>query len=181
MGKAFAFGAVLALGLIALSFGCAQQQGNGQIVGGDKDEHGCIGSAGYSWCGAKQECLRTWEEECTAQGSGTEINNFEECVAAGNPVIESYPRKCSTGAKTFTEEIPAQALTEEEAREIAQNSSCIENGALKESAFRNDNTKTWWIDLEPAEAQGGCSPACVVSEESKTAETNWRCTGLVPE
>lgn len=34
------------------------------IVGGDKDEHGCIGSAGYSWCELKQKCLRIWEEPC---------------------------------------------------------------------------------------------------------------------
>ncbi|MEA2112767.1 MAG: hypothetical protein U9P50_02220 [Patescibacteria group bacterium] len=33
------------------------------LVGGDRDEHGCIGSAGYSWCEAKEECLRPWEEE----------------------------------------------------------------------------------------------------------------------
>jgi hypothetical protein len=36
----------------------------GNIVGGDRDEHGCIGSAGYSWCEAKQKCLRIWEEKC---------------------------------------------------------------------------------------------------------------------
>jgi len=35
-----------------------------QIVGGDKDEHGCIGSAGYSWCERKNKCLRVWEEPC---------------------------------------------------------------------------------------------------------------------
>ncbi|MFH0846065.1 MAG: hypothetical protein V1851_01550 [Patescibacteria group bacterium] len=33
------------------------------IVGGDKDEHGCIGSAGYRWCESKQACLRSWEPE----------------------------------------------------------------------------------------------------------------------
>lgn len=37
----------------------------GAIVGGDKDEHGCIGSAGYSWCEEKQKCLRGWEESCS--------------------------------------------------------------------------------------------------------------------
>ncbi|VVB80194.1 Uncharacterised protein [uncultured archaeon] len=36
-----------------------------QVVGGDKDEHGCIGSAGYSWCEVKQKCLRSWEENCS--------------------------------------------------------------------------------------------------------------------
>jgi len=34
------------------------------LVGNDKDEHGCIGSAGYSWCAVKNKCLRTWEEAC---------------------------------------------------------------------------------------------------------------------
>lgn len=34
------------------------------IVGGDRDIHGCIGSAGYSWCESKQKCLRTFEEPC---------------------------------------------------------------------------------------------------------------------
>ncbi len=37
---------------------------NKQLVGNDADVHGCIGSAGYSWCEAKQKCLRVWEEKC---------------------------------------------------------------------------------------------------------------------
>lgn len=36
------------------------------MVGGDKDEHGCIGSAGYVWCAVKNKCLRSWEEPCSA-------------------------------------------------------------------------------------------------------------------
>lgn len=35
-----------------------------RVLGGDKDEHGCIGSAGYSWCAVKNKCLRPWEEKC---------------------------------------------------------------------------------------------------------------------
>lgn len=44
-----------------------QSINSSQVVGGDKDEHGCIGSAGYTWCEAKQKCLRTWEESCQAE------------------------------------------------------------------------------------------------------------------
>lgn len=29
------------------------------------------------------------------------INSFDECVAAGNPVMESYPEQCSSGGRTF--------------------------------------------------------------------------------
>lgn len=39
---------------------------NPKIIGGQKDEHGCLIAAGYSWCEAKQKCLRTWEEKCEA-------------------------------------------------------------------------------------------------------------------
>jgi len=37
-----------------------------QLIGRDKDEHGCLIAAGYSWCEAKQKCLRIWEEPCEA-------------------------------------------------------------------------------------------------------------------
>jgi len=40
--------------------------GGENIVGGDHDEHGCIGSAGYTWCEEKQKCLRVWEEPCNS-------------------------------------------------------------------------------------------------------------------
>jgi len=35
-----------------------------KIIGGDKDEHGCLIAAGYSWCESKNKCLRIWEESC---------------------------------------------------------------------------------------------------------------------
>ena len=37
--------------------------------------------------------------------SEEEITNFQECVEAGNPVMESYPRQCRDGDKVFVEEI----------------------------------------------------------------------------
>jgi hypothetical protein len=33
------------------------------------------------------------------------VTNFEECVAAGNPVMESYPRQCRHGEQTFVEDV----------------------------------------------------------------------------
>jgi hypothetical protein len=48
-------------------------------VGSDRDEHGCIGSAGYVWCESKQKCLRAWEEQCqTVQIS--EGDNLKQAV-----------------------------------------------------------------------------------------------------
>ncbi|MDD5289915.1 MAG: hypothetical protein PHT40_01780 [Patescibacteria group bacterium] len=58
---------VLIVGLVLTACGKViinNSTGNNQIIGGDKDEHGCLGSAGYSWCALKNKCLRIWEEVC---------------------------------------------------------------------------------------------------------------------
>ena len=36
------------------------------IAGGDRDDYGCIASAGYVWCDDPdvQRCIRIWEEVC---------------------------------------------------------------------------------------------------------------------
>ena len=42
-----------------------QEENNAEpLIGGDKDEHGCLGPAGYQWCEVKNKCLRIWEEAC---------------------------------------------------------------------------------------------------------------------
>ena len=46
------------------------------IVGGDKDEHGCIGSAGYSWCELKNKCLRVWEEPCLPDDEVSAVKDY---------------------------------------------------------------------------------------------------------
>jgi hypothetical protein len=50
-----------------------------QTVGGDRDEHGCIGSAEYSWCEDKKKCLRPWEEPCT-QKEGADKKSITESL-----------------------------------------------------------------------------------------------------
>ncbi len=33
------------------------------VLGGDKDAHGCIGSAGYTYSQIKKDCVRTFEQK----------------------------------------------------------------------------------------------------------------------
>jgi len=67
-------------------------------------------------------------------------------------------------------------LSLSEAKEIAFLSECGDR--LEDTYICNEITGTWWINLD-IEKQG-CSPACVINVETKTAEINWRCTGLLP-
>ena len=48
-----------------------------------------------------------------------DITSFEECVAAGNPVMESYPRQCSADGQTFVEAIADDPKAKCEAAEGA--------------------------------------------------------------
>lgn len=70
-------------------------------------------------------------------------------------------------------------LSEAEARIIAEKSSCIKDRETLTKGIYNKISKTWWFDANLNEVKKGCNPACVVSEETKTAEINWRCTGLL--
>lgn len=49
-----------ALLLIGLG-GCQAKSEATNMVGDDKDSHGCIPSAGYQWCAKENKCVRSWE------------------------------------------------------------------------------------------------------------------------
>ena len=73
----------------------------------------------------------------------------------------------------------SEKMSLSEAKKIARNSECTKEGSLKEEYFCNENTGTWWIDLDIEKE--GCNPACVVNVSTKKAEINWRCTGLISQ
>jgi len=74
---------------------------------------------------------------------------------------------------------PQSGLTQAQARVIAEQ-TCIKGGESLAPGYYNENSKTWWFDANLNATQPGCNPACVVSEQTKTAEVNWRCTGANP-
>jgi len=53
------------------------------VIGGEKDEHGCLGPAGYSWCEVKNKCLRIWEEPC-------EINTASDSALIKEALVKKY-------------------------------------------------------------------------------------------
>jgi len=100
------------------------------------------------------------------------IDSFEECAAAGNPVMESYPRQCRTSdGKNFVEEIDSRMMSPEslcqkyggnwlqefnECEMISSEQCSIMNGTFKEceSACRHMPDAEVCILM--------CVPVCVV-------------------
>ena len=52
---------ILAAALVGCGSGDDPGAGNRDLVGSDRDEHGCINSAGYQWCASTGQCERPWE------------------------------------------------------------------------------------------------------------------------
>ena len=73
-----------------------------ELVGGDKDEHGCIASAGYSWNITKQECVREWEE--VLKDACVELGCPSNSIFAGSKNSDKY-YNCDCGwAKSINPE-----------------------------------------------------------------------------
>jgi hypothetical protein len=48
-------------------------------------------------------CETPAEPKCNQYASGTDITDFQSCMDAGNPIMESYPRQCANNGTTYTE------------------------------------------------------------------------------
>lgn len=84
--------------------------------------------------------------------SDGKVDNFKECVARGNPVMESYPRQCIHKNQTFVELI--ENFCTEETREICMtlyDPVCgypLQN-TFSNSCFACQNTEiVYWVQGE---------------------------------
>lgn len=95
---------VLVVGVVSI-FGCDDDE---QIIGGDRDENGCLGAAGYRWNERELACVREWE----SGEARYQVTNFRTCLDAGYIIMESYPRQCrALNGDVFVEGIsPGECL-----------------------------------------------------------------------
>lgn len=86
---------VLALMLLGLAACGAQASPPAPLPGSDRDEHGCIHSAGYSWCAREKSCVRAWElaKERGFASSGQAFETYcsSLTVLIGPPVHYASP------------------------------------------------------------------------------------------
>lgn len=83
-----------------------------QMVGNDKDEHGCIGSAGYQWSVVKNDCIRIFE-------AGTRLSAAE---AVTNKTVAAFAILSSdnTKAEVFVPQLSASGIILEQSKDNAK-------------------------------------------------------------
>lgn len=52
----------------------------GQMVGNDRDKHGCIASAGYTYSSIKKECVQIHEQEIILKSDSSDSYSTITCV-----------------------------------------------------------------------------------------------------
>lgn len=119
----------------------------------------------------------------------TLISSFEECAAAGNPIMESYPRQCATkDGRSFTEEVvvppaPSASLTPTYTNASA-NLIVIDApapGAVADSTVvvRGKARGTWYFEASfPVEIQG--KDGKVLVQAPAQAQGEWMTEEFVP-
>lgn len=94
---------VVGLVVFAGAFGlwyATRHAGTGMLIGGQRDAHGCLGPAGYSYDPEIGACVRSWEltgvSERTAAMAAVTVHG----PAFGLSVIGVDPGNCSDGCYT---------------------------------------------------------------------------------
>lgn len=122
--------------VVNLATGTSDVATSTSVVGGDRDEHGCIGSAGYSWCESSAKCLRIWEDDCLA--TSTILYSTEKTIkfCDGEKMDSEGYRKTITKEKNVSLPTAAAVTPRLIKAVIEQSTDGMCKAALKDLAFK---------------------------------------------
>lgn len=95
------------------------------------------------------------------------INSFEECMNAGNPVMESYPRQCQANGQVFTEEVINEELPINCQKPSEIEISCNNNSGIWIAGTKEcENVDQKWCD-ENGGTWNECASSCRNNPEAE--------------
>ena len=107
---------------------------------------------------------------------GVLITTFEECVGKGNPVMESYPRQCRDGERTFTENIG----NELEKIDLIRISTPRPNQTISSPlTIRGEARGTWFFEASFPVVLTDWDGR-IIAEGIAQAKNDWMTTDFVP-
>lgn len=82
---------LVGVGMALASCGNSQNKKNeSPVVGSDKDEHGCIASAGYIWSEVQKDCIRLWEKGVRMESVADKENTAYIVFASDSLQVELF-------------------------------------------------------------------------------------------
>lgn len=110
------------------------------------------------------------------KNTSKQITNFDECAAAGNPIMESYPPRCTTNGQTFTQDIG----NELEYSDVIQVTNPRPNQTITSPLLISGQARgTWYFEASfPVELQD--ANGITIGTGPATAQGDWMTEGFVP-
>lgn len=102
--------------------------------------------------------------------------NFEECVALGNPVMESYPRLCRDGDKTFTEDIGNELLK----MDLIRLDNPRPNQVIKSPLIITGEARGYWFFEASFPVYLTNWDGLIIAQGIATAKEEWMTEDFVP-
>lgn len=104
------------------------------------------------------------------------VRNFQECVAAGNPVMESYPRQCRHGEQHFVENI-GNVL---EKADLIRLTSVQPNDVITSPVTITGEARGYWYFEASFPIVLTDWDGLIIAEGFATAEEPWMTENFVP-
>ena len=108
--------------------------------------------------------------------SATIATNFAECVAKGNPIMESYPRQCRDGNQTFTEDVGNELEKSDIIRLDSPRPNQVVNSPL---VIKGEARGSWFFEASfPVFLTNW--DGLIIAEGIATAKGDWMTSDFVP-
>lgn len=120
--------------------------------------------------------ILAWQNWFGSQKPKTAITNFEECVAAGNAVMESYPRQCRAGGELFVEHIG----NVNEKADLIRLTTPRPNATIKSPLIVKGEARGNWFFEASFPVSLTNWDGLILAEGIATAEGEWMTTEFVP-
>ena len=141
----------------------SQENATPQLIGGDKDAHSCLGSAGYSWCEVKNKCLRVWEEKCEVPDTG-----YSKYLNKNYGYTFLCSRNCVTkGSDSYLMVKDSASSTDDQiiVIESTKNESWIQYEGSEDSFLKMANQSKTFCEIDSPVNPGG--PTDIYSQTKK--------------
>lgn len=104
------------------------------------------------------------------------ITNFEECVKAGNPVMESYPRQCNAQGQTFAEDVGVKS----DITNLIRVSNPIPNQTISSPLTIEGEARGSWFFEASFPVVLTDWDGLIIAEGIATAKSDWMTADFVP-
>jgi len=104
------------------------------------------------------------------------VTNFEQCVTAGNAIMESYPRQCRAGEQTYTENIGIEL----EKTNLIRIDSPRPNTIIQSPLVVTGQARGNWFFEASFPVMLTDWDGLIIAEGHATAKSDWMTTDFVP-